>query len=330
MKIKQDELIAKLEKRCGESRQSGTGFYNFARCAVGNHRKKWTFGVNPNTMKWSCFACSKSGRLKDLKGFADVTSVTHTGRVAPEWSLAQRKVLPEGYELPWVPLSPYGSRREFLEEEAIRYLEQRGVDIEHAANLGVGYGVAGKWVGYVIFPWWDDDGNLAGWQGRLCGDPDEESRQQKVETTSPRRQLPNGKWVGDGEFVIKNKMGGLGGLERVVSGQMVLAVEGPFDYASASRVMPTVWMQGGLMFPAQMKRLRKAGVTGVIWGHDPDKYDEAFKMARKYHGKMGMEMHVIDWGDYAGDWADDEDGDPLVRPEVEALLKLARPFRPGE
>lgn len=324
--IKLDKLVKLTEKRLGESRHSGTGFVNFARCPWKKHRGRFTFGVNPKTRTASCFACGRTSTMNRALGL-DVDAVTHTGSVAPEWTLAQRETLPDGAPIPFAPLPPSWNALEALAEHAVEYLEYRGVSQEYASLRGVGYGIAGRWVGYVIFPWYDDDGKLGGWQGRVIGEPQE--GEPKVRTTSPLRTLPNGKVVGDGAFVFKTTQGALGGLETVRRGSPVVLVEGPFDFLSVSRVLPAVWMQGGRLYPAQYKRLLKRGVSEIIYANDPDKYGEALKNVRSFYGKGDVKHSLLDWGDYEGDWAADEDGRPLTRSEVEGWLSTQRPYRPG-
>jgi hypothetical protein len=316
------DVLAALETRLGESRSSPTGFYNFLRCPWKKHSKRFTFGINPKTATWSCFACGDHGSLADL-GLP--TRITGLGRAVDSW-LLPRKPLVGGEELPWVRFNA-AQEQELLAEKALEYLASRGISHDRAVQLGLGYGVSGKWVGYVIHPWFDDEGNLGGWQGRLQGDPQE--GMPKVHTTSPSRKLKSGKVIGDGDFVFKNTEGALIGLESVRAGSPVVLGEGPYDQISVSRVVPATAGMGSKYHPAQIRRVMKRKPSAVIWGYDPDKSKDQMRDARAHFRLTGRETYVMEWGDYLGDWAADDDGDPLSAREVEVLLKRAVLFRPG-
>ena len=301
---------------------SSAGWYKFRRCPHAKHRTPWGFGINPSSGVWHCYSCDKSGGLKD---FGVKGNVTHLASVA---ALAPRKPLaPSGeVDLPWTPISPEGPMAT-LERYAVEYLALRGVDRATAARAGMGYGWEGKYAATVVYPWFDDDGLLAGWQARLLN-YDPETDRAKVITARRTREY-KGRMSGDGDYIMAPNEGALIGLETVRAGSPVVVVEGFFDALSVARVMPAVATLGSAFHPAQFKRLIRRNPSKIIMGYDPGKEREVQRICATYFARTTIPLEFVEWGDYAGDWAADEEDEPTVRAFVEQQLTATTRFTVG-
>jgi hypothetical protein len=309
---------------------TATGFYNFCHPACGDRRHR--FGINVKSRRWLCWNCGKRGWLTDLVPSAELLGAD-VALPRPSRARAPEKKNAAGVSLPWRPITHEGPTRA-LEEDVLGYLEHRGVTRRRAADLRLGYGVASRWFGCVIHPWYGDHGRLAGWQARVTGDPDVGP---KV-ITATADDLPVA------EDYQAPRKGGLYLLDRIVAGTPALVAEGPYDAISALRVVPAVALLGSRLHEAQLRRLLRRRPSSIYIAVDRDKtvrwYDQQERawqppaqitMARQVlrAGYTGDVLLVEYPDDFSGDLGGLPDKTPHPRGEIERLVLGARPFRLG-
>lgn len=307
-----DKLLRTLKSRLGDFRgPTSAGYYNFARCPYADHSKKFVFGVNPGENTTWCMGCARGGSLADL-GLSGKYPKEASPRMALPPLEIRQNVDPE--TLPFRFVTTTGSPGT-AEAAARAYLAYRGVPLDHAVARRVGYGTAGVWRGMTIHPWFDDFGNLGGWQGRVMGNPlpGDPKCLTSVRDTEDRER--------DGAFIFSPKEGAVIGLETVQNGRPCVIVEGPYDQLSVSRVCGSVSLLGSEMHDAQATRIIKRSPSEIIVGIDPDKAGAALGIARRLLAMTFTPVKVVEWGTYSGDWSAFKPGEPVDAAFVEAVLR---------
>lgn len=311
------EALKILAPRCGTYKgPTHNGWYRFKRCPFKNHRSAWGFGIRPSRNVWNCYSCGTSGPLGDL-GIGTITDAPREA-LAPPLALAPRGA---NLDLPWRPLRLDEST--ILGKYAMEYLATRGITPTEAVYHRLGFGIEGRWADTVIHPWFNDEGGLGGWQGRVIGHEPGVSEGPKV-VTSRRTRTVNGRTFGDGDFVFGASEGALIGFDTLRAGSDVMFVEGPYQQIVASRIVPSVATIGSVLHPAQLARVLKTRPASVTLGWDPGKERDMAQAARDVLRRYPGPVYVMDWGAYRGDWDRDEDGDPVTRAYLEALYRTHR------
>ena len=321
-------VTTRVRKLLGAGRgPTSKGWWNFCHKRCGDHR--FRLGVHFRQHRFRCFNCGASGGLDVL--LPDLGK----GPLAAPLDATPRRSLPVApLGLPWRPLPAQGPLSP-LAEGAVAYLASRGIPRGHAVRLGLGYGVEGRWVGRVIHPYYDDRGSLAGWQGRLTGDPDE---LDEAKTKFPRAaDMPRGLTR------LLPKDGALYMIDRLPLESPVMVNEGPYDAAHAERVLPAVALFGSVMFEAQMRRLLSRRPSAIYLALDPDKSgpwwneverrwmpDPRPPILSALYRRTDAPIYYVP---YPALWEGDVGGRPDQSPhsteELTALIEGAVRFRPG-
>ena len=252
----------------GECRSSGNQLvYNCPECDG-----KFKLYINPDTGLYCCFKCGLKGKV-EMGGAADVNEA---GREIMGLMVGQ-----PGYTQGEVELPPFHA----LSPRAERYMMRRGITLETVKKLGI---VEWEDKYRILFPYWDDQGQLVYWNGRSFSD-----------------QLAQGP-----KYIAAPGKHPLYVLEPETPCFMeapTVIVEGVFDAIAVHLAAPNLRAValGGKSLPRYLRpALTKAVGRGSIRiGLDPDALAAAFTL----HTQIGGE--IIDLPDDPADmWVKDPDG----------------------
>lgn len=319
--------MATLASLLGKHRKAtAAGWVNFCHKSCGD--KRFRLGVHPRKGKFRCFNCGQHGTLDDLLDgrLKGLPLGLDTVRALPR---------PPAKGLPWRPL-PASDSAGVLGDAALAYLARRGIPQAHAARLGLGVGVDGRWFGRVIFPYFGVDGRLAGWQGRLTRDPLPDEDIKKI-IFAAKGEMPAGltcRHPNDGMLYL---------IERVPVGSPVLLVEGPVDAIHGERACPAAAMFGSNFTEAQARRLLSRRPSAIYLGFDRDKSgprwnditntwepDPRPAVARMLYSRTLAPIYVVRYPDgFDGDWGGHADKTPHTTDDLTALLAGAVRWGPG-
>lgn len=301
------------------------GWWNF------NHRKcgdkRLRLGVHFTRGRFRCFNCGDSGSI------ADLIPGLKRGEIAPPARPKIVRPLPNG--LPWKALAATGDLT-VTGEATADYLARRGVPRAHAARLGLGYGTEGRWIGRVIHPYLDLKGDIAGWQGRLLRDPDDDETTKKT-LFAKASDLPRGLTL------VTPSQGALYLIDRVPKGSPVIVNEGPYDAIHAERVAPAVALFGSVMSEGQMRRLlarRPSAIylaldrdkSGPWWNADAARWmpDPRGPILRALYARTEAPVYIVTYpAAFDGDFGGHDDKTPHSTSELSALVSSAVQYRPG-
>lgn len=320
--------LKELERRLGPSRPTERGWIQFHHAACGDH--KFRLGICLSDGRVRCFHCGLKTHLRtilsvsgdaaaDLLRGVRIPGPRHVAAPPPAFAGA-----------PWRRLTTNEPPRH-LEKKIREYLEGRGVNYMRASVLGLGYGLGPRWRGRVIFPYYDDEGNLKGWQGRATDDEVEPKM-----LTASEQDLP-GRWtVRHGALYLHDLV--------PHHPERLVIVEGPFDALSARRLGPTVAILGSEMHEAQALRIKAKAPKEVVLALDRDTYkdrrdEDGFRVKAKMPPIARILVKILRPAPvlvvrypetFKGDIGGLPDKSPHPEKEIKALFDQAKPWRFGE
>lgn len=163
------KLFEYFEKRLSVKPSTG-GWYRSDCFYCGG---KFTMGINLLKSYVHCFKCGEKVNpiqlLMDMEGFEEFVQARNFLNLAAEYEKYQDFKSDKKVEKKQISLPPGFHSIDDVEDRigksAQRYLRKRGFSIKKLATLGVGYCNSGEYLGYIVWPYYQN-GNLVFFQGR--------------------------------------------------------------------------------------------------------------------------------------------------------------------
>lgn len=161
------EKLQLLESVLGKGSKTNRDYYQFT-CPFHTGRHGPKLGISLGTGGWKCWVCPSKGHT--IQGlFKKLNQDEKRLQLAKElWKEKQfyQKVQVESLKLPkeFVPL--WETSSSFFHNKANEYLESRGVTKEDIVKHRLGFCQDGKYHDMVIFPSYNEDGQLTFFSGR--------------------------------------------------------------------------------------------------------------------------------------------------------------------
>ena len=145
-------------------------------CPEGNHHKR-KFSVNLDKNAYKCWVCDYRGRnirrvvrsygtYTQLQKWDAITNRTDLERFADLFVEQQHKESPQKLELPTEFVSLCHDKIPATGLYALRYLKSRGITDEDIVRWKIGYCFSGEYRNRIIFPSFDNDGDINYFVGR--------------------------------------------------------------------------------------------------------------------------------------------------------------------
>lgn len=266
------EKIALVQEVLGQGIVTGKGNHQF-HCPFCNLSPKEKLSVHEQTEKWRCWVCPAKGRslyslLKRAGASTEkIERLKKVSQFVPSLSVKLDTLttlqLPQQFKPLYVP-----DKHNFYWNKAISYLlNSRGVAPSDLVKYNIGYCDDGPWKGFIIFPNYDDDGQLNYFTTRsyLPGQPSFKN------PTESRREIV--------------------GYELQVNWQQpVVVVEGALDaITTGSNASP---LYGKLITQGLKYKILECGTPKVFIALDGDALKDSISALRYFLG-VGIEVALV-------------------------------------
>ncbi len=236
---------------------------------------KGNLEVNYNHHVYKCWACSETygthGTINKLiRQYGNNTHLKQYRLVIPpekKKTIINSHATIEGLPKSFTPLLIERDNQQY--REAIQYLKKRNIDLNLIRKYNIGYAVSGDYRGRVIFPSYDEDGEINYYVGRSY------EKYTKLKYKNPE--------VSKMEIIFNEG--------KINWDSNIYLVEGVFDHLSIPNSIP---MLGKVLNDLLFHKLMSKAEAKVIIVLDADAKNDAIKLYKKLNsGRLRNKVLIV-------------------------------------